>query len=121
MPRNFPISQEIWRPITRMQRDAVKNQGYRLGDYAVFFNEYLTGQPEPYPIEMDAAVELYKGVLRQELGQAPPDAVLVYIQDLELMDFGDLAIKILARSWEELLQDREVPGPFVTPISISTR
>jgi hypothetical protein len=117
LPRNFLISQEIWRPITRMKRDEVKNQGYRLGDYAVFFNEYLTGQPESYPIEMDEAVELYKGVLRQELNQAPPDALLVYIQDLELMDFGDIAIKILARSWEEVLQeDREkYRVRFVTP------
>ncbi|MEW5783993.1 MAG: glycoside hydrolase [Bacillota bacterium] len=117
LPRNFPISQEIWRPITRMKRDAVKDQGYRLGDYAVFFNEYLSGQTESYPIEMSEGVELYKAVLRQELTQAPPDALLVYIQDLELMDFGDIAIEILGQAWQEVLQeDREkYRVHFVTP------
>ncbi len=117
LPRNFPISQEIWRPITRMKRDAVKDQGYRLGDYAVFFNEYLTGQTEQFPIGMDEGVELYKAVLRQELNQAPPDAVLVYIQDLELMNFGDIAIEILAKAWREVLdEDREkYKVHFVTP------
>ncbi|NMA91611.1 MAG: glycoside hydrolase [Firmicutes bacterium] len=116
-PRNFPISQEIWRPITRMKRDEVKNQGYKLGDYPVFFNEYLTGQLESFPIDLDEGVELYKAVIRQELNQAPPDAVLVYIQDLELMDFGDLAIEIMIKSWQELLvEDRgKYSLNFVTP------
>lgn len=116
-PRNFPISQEIWRPITRMKRDEVKNQGYKLGDYPVFFNEYLSGQGEPFPIEMEDGVALYKEVLRQELNQAPPDGVLLYIQDLELMDFGDLAIEIIARAWQGLLEeDRELYRVhFVTP------
>lgn len=116
-PRNFPISQEIWRPITRMRRDEVKNQGYKLGAYPVFFNEYLSGQSEPFPIDMEEGVALYREVLRQELNQAPPDAVLLYIQDLELMDFGDLAIEIMARAWESLLmEDREIYRVhFVTP------
>ena len=116
-PRNFPISQEIWRPITRMKRDEVKNQGYKLGDYPVFFNEYLSGRAEPFPIGMEEGVELYKEVLRQELNQAPPDGLLLYIQDLELMDFGDLAIEIIARAWQGLLEeDRELYRVhFVTP------
>ncbi|NMD43560.1 MAG: glycoside hydrolase [Firmicutes bacterium] len=116
-PRNFPISQEIWRPITRMKRDEVKNQGYKLGDYPVFFNEYLSGQREPFPIEMEEGVALYREVLRQELNQAPPDGVLLYIQDLELMDFGDTAIEIIARAWQTLLaEDREIYRVhFVTP------
>jgi len=117
LPRNFPVSQEIWRPITCMKRDEVKNQGYKLGEYAVFTNEYLTGNTEPFPINMDEGVEMYKEVLRRELEQAPPDGVLVYIQDLELMDFGDIAIEILARSWKELLEeDRgKYQVEFVTP------
>jgi len=117
LPRNFPISQEIWRPITRMKRDAVKDQGFRLGDYSVFKNEYLTGQSEQFPISIDEGVELYKSVLRRELNQAPPDALLVYIQDLELMDFGDLAIEILIRAWQELLAEDRINYRvrFVTP------
>jgi hypothetical protein len=117
LPRNFPISQEIWRPITRLRRDDVKDQGYKLGDYPVFFNEYLTGQAEQFPIDFDEGVELYKALLRQELNQAPLDGLLVYIQDLELMDFGDLAIEIMARAWREILaEDRELYRVhFVTP------
>ncbi len=117
LPRNFPISQEIWRPITRMRREEVKSQGYKLGDYPVFFNEYLTGQLESYPIDLEEGVGLYKEVIRQELNQAPPDALLVYIQDLELMDFGDVAIDIMIRSWQELLEeDRgKYRLHFVTP------
>ncbi len=117
LPRNFPISQEIWRPITKMKRDEVKNQGYRLGDYPVFFNEYLTGQLERFPINLEEGVELYKAVIRQELNQAPPDAILVYIQDLELMDFGDLAIEILIRAWQNIeVEDRgKYRLNFVTP------
>jgi len=117
LPRNFPVSQEIWRPITRMKRDAVKDQGFWLGDYHVFDNEHLTGQSEPFPISMDEGIALYKSVLRRELNLAPPDALLVYIQDLELMDFGDLAIEILTRAWQEILdEDREkFRVKFVTP------
>jgi len=117
LPRNFPISQEIWRPITRMRREEVKNQGYKLGDYPVFFNEYLSGRNEPFPIDMEEGVALYREVLRQELNQAPPEGLLLYIQDLELMDYGDLAIEIMARAWESLLaEEREnYRVHFVTP------
>ncbi len=117
LPRNFSISQEIWRPITCMKRDEVKNQGYRLGDFAVFNNEYLTGNSEPYPISWEEGVEMYKEILRRELEQAPPDGVLVYMQDLELMDYGDLAIEILSRAWKEVLKEDEgrYEVHFVTP------
>lgn len=117
IPRNFPISQEIWRPITRMKRDEVKDQGYKLGDYPVFYNEYLTNQVEGFPIDFDEGVDIYKKVLRQELEKAPPDAVLTYIQDLELMDFGDIAIEILQKAWKDILNEDsdKYSIHFVTP------
>lgn len=116
-PRNFPISQEIWRPITKMKRDEVKNQGYMLGDYAVFKEEYLYDQQEQFPIEMEEGVELYKSVLRKEMENCPPNGVLVYIQDLELMDFGDIALEIMEKAWQELLQEEleRFHVKFVTP------
>ncbi len=116
-PRNFPISQEIWRPITKMKRDEVKNQGYMLGDYAVFMEEYLHDRQEQYPIELDEGIELYKSVLKKELENSPPNGVLVYIQDLELMDFGDIALEILEKSWKEVLQEESERFniKFVTP------
>lgn len=116
LPRNFPISQEIWRPITKMKRDEVKDQGYMLGDYPVFYNEYLTGEEERFPISFDEGVEIYRDVLQQELEKAPDQGVLVYIQDLELMDFGDIALDIMKSSWQRLLEDeQEYRIHFVTP------
>lgn len=116
LPRNFPISQEIWRPITRMKRDELKSQGYILGDYPVFANEYLWGEQEGFPIGFEEGVELYLGVLRRELENAPDRGVLVYIQDLELMDFGDLALQIMEHAWKKLLQEqRDCRVHFVTP------
>ncbi len=116
-PRNFPISQEIWRPITKMKRDEVKNQGYMLGDYAVFKEEYLYDRQEQFPIEMKEGVELYKSVLKREMEICPTNGVLVYIQDLELMDFGDIALEIMEAAWEELLQEESerFNVKFVTP------
>ncbi|NMB41352.1 MAG: glycoside hydrolase [Firmicutes bacterium] len=117
LPRNFPISQEIWRPITKMEREEVKFQGYMLGIFPVFDNEYLYGDKEKFPITLEEGVEIYKGVLRKELECAPPGGVLVHIQDLELMDFGDIALEIMEKAWRQIL--RETAGKlnihFVTP------
>lgn len=116
-PRNFPISQEIWRPITKMKREEVKFQGYKLGDYPVFKNEYLYGEGEKYPISFEEGVEIYKEVLCRELNNAPEDGVLVYLQDLELMDFGDIALDIMEKAWEEVLEEAKetLRVHFVTP------
>jgi len=116
-PRNFAISQEIWRPITKMKRDEVKAQGYMLGDFPVFDTEYLTGKAETYPIDFDQGVAMYQRVLRAELEKAPDQAVLVYIQDLELMDFGDIALEIMAKAWQSIRQEDagRYRVHFVTP------
>lgn len=118
-PRNFPISQEIWRPITKMKREEVKFQGYMLGEFPVFGNEYLQHEREEFPIDLEAGVEIYKKVLREELERAPSNGVLVYIQDLELMDFGDLALMIMERAWQEILREKKTQEKlrihFVTP------
>ncbi len=106
LPRNFPISQEIWRPITRMERDAVKNQGYRLGDYPVFKNEYVAGERESFPISYTEGVSLYRSILERELERCPHRGLLLYIQDLELMDFGDLALRIAETAWREILDGK---------------
>ncbi len=116
-PRNFPISQEIWRPITKMKRDAVKSQGYMLGNFPVFDNEYVKGKEEKFPISMEKGVEMYKKVLQQELEKTPNEGVLLYIQDLELMDFGDIALEIMEKAWLNTLQDGESKYKvhFITP------
>ncbi len=116
-PRNFPISQEIWRPITKMKREEVKFQGYKLGDFPVFKNEYLGDERERYPISFEEGAGIYKEVLLRELNNAPEDGVLVYIQDLELMDFGDLALDIMERAWIEVLEETKdtLRVHYVTP------
>lgn len=116
-PRNFPISQEIWRPITKMKREEVKAQGYMLGDFPVFDSEYLTGRQESYPISMEVGVELYKDVLRQELRKVPDKGLLLYVQDLELMDFGDLALEIMEKAWLDILRTNKEKYHihFITP------
>ncbi|HAA33675.1 MAG TPA: glycoside hydrolase [Firmicutes bacterium] len=116
-PRNFPISQEIWRPITKMKREEVKFQGYMLGTYPVFDNEYLYGQLEKFPVTLEEGVEIYKDVLRRELERAPSGGVLVHIQDLELMDFGDIALEIMEKAWKQTLAETKenIKIHFVTP------
>lgn len=116
-PRNFPISQEIWRPITKMKRDDVKFQGYMLGTYPVFYNEYLNQEKEGFPISLEEGVEIYKKVLQTELEKAPDKAVLVYVQDLELMDFGDIALEIMEKAWQDIIQQeaKNLKIHFITP------
>ena len=115
--RNFSISQEIWRPITKMKRDELESQGYLLGNFPVFYNEYLNHEVEEFPITLEEGVEIYRRFLREEVERAPDQGVLVYVQDLELMDFGDIALEIMEKAWSGLL--REVEGrvriDFVTP------
>ncbi len=117
LPRNFPISQEIWRPITKMKRDEVKSQGYMLGEFPVFDNEYLNGEREEYPINMDTGVGIYKEVLLRELEKAPEKGLLLYVQDLELMDFGDIALEIIEKAWQEIIAEYgdNFKVRFVTP------
>jgi hypothetical protein len=117
LPRNFPISQEIWRPITKMKRDDVKSQGYLLGEFPVFNNEYLSEEREAYPIDIEQGVQMYKEVLRREMATAPDRGLLLYIQDLELMDFGDIALEIMEKAWRDILQadGAQYKVHFVTP------
>ncbi|MCF8010260.1 MAG: glycoside hydrolase [Clostridiales bacterium] len=117
LPRNFPVSQEIWRPITKMKRDEVKAQGYMLGEFAVFDNEYLYGDREEYPITMEDGISMYKDVLLGEMENAPDNGLLLYIQDLELMDFGDIALDILEEAWKRVLEEQKDKYNihFVTP------
>ena len=70
-PRNFPISQEIWRPITKMKREEVKFQGYMLGTYPVFHNEHLYA--EKISGYAGGRGEIYKDVLRRNWRELLPE------------------------------------------------
>ena len=115
LPRHFPISQEIWRPITRWQPDRLAPQGYILGKYHVLDEEYRAGEAVAFPIERPEAVAEYAQVLRDALRDAPDGGLLLYIQDLELMDFGEEALDIAGEAWTAVRAEGIADVRFVTP------
>ncbi|TAK56208.1 MAG: glycoside hydrolase [Dehalococcoidia bacterium] len=115
LPRHFPISQEIWRPITRWAPERLAPQGYILGKYRVLDAEYVLDRTVDFPIARDDAVAEYTDVLRQALRDAPDGGLLLYIQDLELMDFGEEALDILGEAWGVVRGEGIANVDFVTP------
>jgi hypothetical protein len=105
LPRHFPVSQAIWRPITRLDPQRVKYQGYLMGQYFVFDEEYRSRELLEAPIPREQAFEEYRLLLEQTLEAAPEGGLILYIQDLELMDFGDIALEILTAGWEAVRED----------------
>ncbi|HEY8172077.1 MAG TPA: glycoside hydrolase, partial [Dehalococcoidia bacterium] len=115
LPRHFPISQEIWRPITKWQPDRLAPQGYILGKYHVLDEEYRENKTVEFPITREQAVAEYTQTLRDAVDAAPDGALLLYIQDLELMDFGEEALDILGEAWSTVRGEGRANINFVTP------
>jgi hypothetical protein len=115
LPRHFPVSQYIWHPITRHRPDGVRNQGYILGKYWVFAEEYRDKSFVPFPISWDEAVAEYAAVLQKAVSELPDQGLILYIQDLELMDFGDTALKLMERAWTAVINKKIADVRFVTP------
>jgi hypothetical protein len=115
LPRHFPVSQYIWRPITRYDPKGVKNQGYILGRYWVFAEEYRNKSYVSFPISWKKAVAEYTSVLENALKELPDRGLILYIQDLELMDFGDIALRIMEQAWKNVISKKIVKVDFVTP------
>ncbi|MBI4497580.1 MAG: glycoside hydrolase [Chloroflexi bacterium] len=115
LPRHYPVSQLIWRPITRWAPDGVKLQGFLLGRFLVFDEEYRSGTYLAAPISWRQAVADYRAVLEDALAQAPHQGLILYLQDLELMDFGDVALKLMQEAWQEVRAHAPVNLHFVTP------
>jgi len=115
LPRNFPVSQNIWRPVTRMNPEPLRSQGYLLGDYPVFPEEYQGKTRVSFPISFAEGVEEYTRILRMEIDKTPDTGMLLYIQDLELMDFGDEALKIMEEAWNRILREENTEIIFTTP------
>ena len=114
LPRHFGISQDIWRPITRWKPPGLKMQGYLLGTYWVFDEEYRDERYAEFPIDREQAVDQYRAVLERALAEAPDGGLLLYIQDLELMDYGEEALEILGDAWSTV-RAPAVRHHFVTP------
>jgi len=115
LPRHFSISQEIWRPITRMRPEEVKPQGYLLGRFHVFEEEYRSGKTVNFPISQEEAIAEYCTTLEGAIEEAPDGGLLLYIQDLELMDFGDVALDLMQSAWTQVRHKGGIDISFVTP------
>jgi hypothetical protein len=115
LPRHFPVSQHIWRPITRYASKGVRNQGYILGKYWVFAEEYVNKSYVSFPISWEDAVAEYTAVLENALIASPDEGLILYIQDLELMDFGDTALRLMEQAWRNVIGKKIAGVHFVTP------
>jgi hypothetical protein len=115
LPRHFPVSQYIWRPITRYDPQGVRNQGYILGEYWVFAQEYRNKSYVSFPISWKREVVEYTTVLENALKKLPDQGLILYLQDLELMDFGDIALRIMEQAWKNVISKRIAKVNFVTP------
>ena len=114
LPRHFPVSQDIWRPITKWKPKGLVLQGYILGKYWVFDEEYRNQRYVQFPITREQAVAEYRGTLERALAEAPDGGLIVYIQDLELMDYGEEALDILEEAWQTASVP-DVAAHIVTP------
>ena len=115
LPRHFSVSQQIWRPITRYNPEGVKNQGYILGKYWVFAEEYRNKSYVPFPISWEEAVAEYTAVLENAVTETPNRGLILYVQDLELMDFGDIALRIMEQAWKNVIGKKIAEVRFITP------
>jgi hypothetical protein len=115
LPRHFPVSHHIWRPITRYDPKGVRNQGYILGKYWVFAEEYRNKSYISFPISWENAVAEYATVLEDALTNSPDQGLILYIQDLELMDFGDIALRLMEQAWKNVISKNFAEVHFVTP------
>src|SRR5262249_20872242 len=106
LERHYPVSQEVWRPLTRRFPEKVRYQGFFVGEMPVFDDEYRVGTPGPVDGDPEAGVELYASVLRRAIGDAPDGGVILYLQDLELMDFGEAALELLAAAWQRVQAEK---------------
>jgi hypothetical protein len=127
LPRAFPISQEIWRPITRRAADQVKYQGFVLGTSPVFWDDYRAGRASTAatadePGDDDPAgpqaVAEYACVWSQAIAAAPDGGLLLYLQDLELMDFGEAALRLLGATLKSIRDANLARLRFVTPAEL---
>lgn len=115
LPRHFSVSQEIWRPITQIYPDKVKYQGYLLGQYYVFDNEYNEKKYIPTLNNEEEGINQYSQILKRAIEECPSNGLILYLQDLELMDFGDVALRIMEGAWRKALEDKNLEINFITP------
>jgi hypothetical protein len=115
LTRHFDISQEIWRPLTLREPDRVKYQGFLVGEQPVFHDEYRGGPLAEARPGAPGAADEYAEVLRKAIDETPSGGLLLYVQDLELMDFGETALQVLSEAWSRVAAEGGARLRFVTP------
>lgn len=98
LPRSFMISQEIWRPLTKLLPDKARDQGYCLGLFPVLDEEFKTGKTVRFPINFEEAVGEYSDVFKKAIARCPNGGLLLFMQDLELMGVGREMFSVLQES-----------------------
>ncbi len=102
LPRSFMISQEIWRPLTKLLPDKARDQGYCLGLFPVLDEEFKTGKTVRFPINFEEAVAEYLDVLKKTIARCPDGGLLLFMQDLELMGVGREMFNVLQESLKKI-------------------
>ena len=114
-PRHHSVSEGLWQVLTRLKPKWAVQQGYLLGEYPVFAQEYTTGQYLKFPISLQEAIDEYTNILRQVVTDAPDNGVICSMQKLDMMDFGEWALGIIGAAWQNIMADNLAQINFVTP------
>ncbi len=116
LPRHFPISQEIWRPITKCRAGArSRRRATSSANTTCSTRSTATAGRSPSRSRASRASRSTRRCCARALEAAPGGGLLLYIQDLELMDFGEQALDILGDAWTAVRNEGIADVRFVTP------
>ncbi len=117
-PRNHKASEGLWQVLTRLKPKWAAQQGYLLGEYPVFTEEYTTGQYLKFPLSLQEAIDEYTNILRQVITDVPDNGVIFSMQKLDMLNFGEWALGIIGAAWMNVMADNVAQIRFVTPDTI---
>ncbi len=117
-PRHHTVSEGLWQVLTRLKPKWAMQQGYLLGEYPVFSQEYSSGQYLKFPISLQEAIDEYTAILKQVVTDAPDNGVILSMQKLDMMDFGEWALGIIGAAWQNIIAENIAQVRFVTPDTI---
>lgn len=117
-PRNCAVSEGLWQVLIRLKPKWALEQGYVLGEFPVFTQEYVSGQYLKFPISLQEAIDEYTGILRQVVSDAPDNGVIFSMQRLDMVNFGEWALGIIGAAWQNIIAENSAVIHFVTPEQI---
>lgn len=116
--RNHAVSEGLWQVLTRLKPKWAIQEGYLLGEFPVFAEEYLSGKYLKNPLSLQEAIDEYTNILRQVVQEAPENGVICSLQKLDTMNFGEWALGIIGAAWQNIVSENSVQVHFVTPAQI---